>query len=157
MSDALSLLSSGKPRERTAHTHIWVTALYLGSFGEIVRKSALTASTFSHFARESIVCRVAYRFRSRSKAKSCQPNHTQNILHQSTCNLPKLNGPRYRGDRRKTVRTLPLFCISAARWEVLFPGAAVASIATVPFSAGGASINAGKHDALSCNIIFPSR
>lgn len=53
-------------------------------------------------------------------------------------------------------RTLPLFCINAARCDVLFPGAAVASMVTVPSSAGGESTNAGKHEALSCSTIFPS-
>jgi hypothetical protein len=38
----------------------------------------------------------------------------------------------------------------------LFPGAAVASMVTVFFEAGGARMNAEKHEALSCSMIFPS-
>ena len=43
----------------------------------------------------------------------------------------------------------------AARWVVLFPGAAHASRHSSPTSRF--SIYAGKHDALSCKIIRPSR
>ena len=53
------------------------------------------------------------------------------------------------------MRTFPLFCISALKCEVLFPGAAVASITTLLSVAGGASATAGKQDALSCRMILP--
>lgn len=55
------------------------------------------------------------------------------------------------------VRTFPLFCMIAQRWDVLFPGAAVASITTASSRAGGARTCAGKHDALSWRIILPDR
>jgi len=50
-----------------------------------------------------------------------------------------------------------LFPIRALRCEVLFPGAAVASMTTVPSLAGGERISAGKQEALSCRMIFPER
>ena len=46
--------------------------------------------------------------------------------------------------------------MSALRCDVLFPGAAVASIMTLPGQAGGESTIAGKHDALSCRMRRPS-
>ena len=46
--------------------------------------------------------------------------------------------------------------MSALRWEVLFPGAAVASMITLSGCAGGASTTAGKHDALSWRMRRPS-
>lgn len=45
--------------------------------------------------------------------------------------------------------------MSALKWDVLLPGAAVASITTLSSAEGGASTTAGKHEALSCKIIFP--
>lgn len=54
------------------------------------------------------------------------------------------------------VCTLPWLSISALRWEVLFPGAAVASIITLFGCASGASTTAGKHDALSWRMRRPS-
>lgn len=39
--------------------------------------------------------------------------------------------------------------------EVLFPGAAVASMTTLSSLGGGASTTAGKHEALSCSMILP--
>lgn len=53
-------------------------------------------------------------------------------------------------------RTLPLSPISALRCEVLFPGAAVASMITLLGCAGGASTTAGKQDALSWRMRRPS-
>lgn len=53
------------------------------------------------------------------------------------------------------VRTFPLLFMRALRCEVLFPGAAVASITTLVFVAGGDRTTAGKQDALSCKMIFP--
>lgn len=55
---------------------------------------------------------------------------------------------------RTSKLTFPLFCIRALRCEVLFPGAAVASI-TSPPSPAGASTTAGMHEALSCRMSFP--
>ena len=46
--------------------------------------------------------------------------------------------------------------MSALRCDVLFPGAAVASMITHPGKAGGESTIAGKHDALSCRMRRPS-
>lgn len=43
----------------------------------------------------------------------------------------------------------------ALRWEVLFPGAAVASMATHLSCAGGDNTKAGKQEALSWRMIFP--
>lgn len=145
-------------QDRGRSAHICVTALYLGSSGEAVRKSALTASTFLHLARDSMVCKVAYRFRSRSNANSCRRACRRDVGYASAS--IRQNGTELApavADVSFDVHTLPLFCISAARWEVLLPGAAVASIVTVDFSAGGARMNAGKHEALSCSIILPSR
>lgn len=59
--------------------------------------------------------------------------------------------------RWRPVRTFPLFCIIAQRWDVLFPGAAVASITTASSRAGGARTCAGKQDALSWRMILPDR
>lgn len=41
------------------------------------------------------------------------------------------------------------------RCEVLFPGAAVASITCISAPVGGESTNAGKHEALSWSMTFP--
>jgi hypothetical protein len=46
--------------------------------------------------------------------------------------------------------------MSALRCDVLFPGAAVASMMTHPGEVGGESTIAGKHDALSCRMRRPS-
>ena len=46
--------------------------------------------------------------------------------------------------------------MSALRCDVLFPGAAVASMMTQSGEAGGESTIAGKHDALSCKMRRPS-
>ncbi len=51
--------------------------------------------------------------------------------------------------------TFPLLFMRALRCEVLFPGAAVASITTLVSVAGGIKTTAGKQDALSCKMIFP--
>lgn len=58
--------------------------------------------------------------------------------------------------RAEAALTLPLLPMSALRCEVLFPGAAVASITWLAPSAGGARMCAGKHEALSCRMILPS-
>jgi hypothetical protein len=51
--------------------------------------------------------------------------------------------------------TFPLLSMRALKCDVLFPGAEVASITTLSSEAGGARTKAGKHDALSCSMIFP--
>lgn len=51
--------------------------------------------------------------------------------------------------------TFPRPPISALKCEVLFPGAAVASMTTQPSLGGGERTMAGMHEALSCNIILP--
>jgi hypothetical protein len=45
--------------------------------------------------------------------------------------------------------------MSALKCDVLFPGAAVASITVHVLVAGGARITAGKHEALSCRMTLP--
>lgn len=52
-------------------------------------------------------------------------------------------------------KMLPWFPIRLARWDVLFPGAAHASIMWAP--RGGLRIWAGKQEALSCSMIVPFR
>lgn len=51
--------------------------------------------------------------------------------------------------------TLPLFPISALRYVVLFPGAAVASMTVALFEAGGLRTRGGKQDALSWRMSLP--
>ena len=104
----------------------------------MVRKSELTASTFEQWALASMFLRVENRFRSRSNAYSCRSGQTSSTRTLS---------------RQK--HALPLFRMIAQRCDVLFPGAAVASITTASSRAGGARMYAGKQDALSCKINFP--
>ena len=51
--------------------------------------------------------------------------------------------------------TFPLLFMRALRWEVLFPGAAVASITTLVSVTGGDKTTAGKQEALSCKMTLP--
>ena len=52
--------------------------------------------------------------------------------------------------------TVPLPFMIAMSWDVLLPGAAVASITDALSLIGGESTVAGKQDALSCRINLPA-
>lgn len=138
-------LNKGTREEGYRHiTHMCVTLLYLGSDGRAVRKSRLTASTLLQCALFSIVLRVLKRLRSRSNARSWRTGR-------------KSTPARFVRHMLISARTFPLFCMIAQRCDVLFPGAAVASITTASSRAGGARTCAGKHDALSWRMILPYR
>ena len=86
-----------------------------------MRKSELTASTLLQCAFASMSLSVEKRLRSRSNAKSY------------------LGGKTFvrRVKRVEPTCTLPLFCMIAQRCDVLFPGAAVASMTNAPSCEGG--------------------
>lgn len=64
---------------------MWVALLYIGSSGDMVRKSALMGSTFLHLALVSIIFNVEKRLLSRSNANSWGKVRDATSPHETVC------------------------------------------------------------------------